>query len=471
MINRYLLALLFSLSLLPLRAEVDSVFGFREYMAFVYRYHPQITQANLRLDMSDAMLLEARGALDPKIALGQQEKQNDNTSYYDRLSASFKIPTAYGIELGGSLENNQGTYLNPESYTSEKNLYGIGVSIPLLSDVLMSQRRSTIAQARLYQNQTEAEREYIINEILYQASIAYYDWYRYSQEYEIYETYLQNAERRLDGIRRNYEEGDKPAIDTTETRIALQTRALQLEKAKLMMTKARLIASSYLWLEGGVPLTLKEHMRPSITSDEDITSVLETQNTLNYNWEEHPKIQSLDYKKQSLIVEQKLYRASLIPDIRLDYKLLTYEPLQISTYDFSDHYSAISFSMPLLLRKERAKLHQNKIKIQNIDLETSHTTRQIENKVLASQAAIVSYRSQRDMFGTLTSDYQRMLDAELRRFEIGESSVFMVNSRESKLIENLVKSIDIRYQLYTAHSELYRALGRHGMTNTTEESR
>ena len=60
----------------------------------------------------------------------------------------------------------------------------------------------------------------------------------------------------------------------------------------------------------------------------------------------------------------------------------------------------------------------------------------------------------------IVTDYSRLLNAEERKFEIGESSIFLVNSRESKLIENRLKAIDIINKVYLKRIELYSALGR-----------
>ncbi len=441
-----------------LRAQTDSLLSFESYIEMVKKYHPLIAQADLIRVQADNMLMESKGAFDPKIYVGQNEKVLDDKIYFDRLDAQFKVPTWYGLEFSGGLDENQGLYLNPEEYTQNTNLYNIGVSLSVAKGLLMNDRMLAIKQAKIYQNQSEAERQLMINEVIYRASIAYFNWYKYDQEYHIYANYLSNAQNRLVGIRKNYLEGDKPAIDTTETRIALQNRKLQLEKASLMLSKAKLEVSNYLWYENNTPLELQEFLRP------DSSSLLEVEQTLGIDnstvtIDTHPKMRILEFKNQSLQAENKLYRYNMLPDIKVNYKLLTQTPLEMSSYDISNHASGISLSMPILLRKERGKLQQNRTKMLSLKLQQQNTSLQLQNKVLANRIAISSYQKQTEIFNELNADYETMLRGENRKFEIGESSVFMINSRESKLIENLIKAVDIRYNLYKEQSELYKNLG------------
>ena len=49
-----------------------------------------------------------------------------------------------------------------------------------------------------------------------------------------------------------------------------------------------------------------------------------------------------------------------------------------------------------------------------------------------------------------------LLKGEERKFELGESSLFVINSREAKLIESQVKDIVLENELLGAKSELYK---------------
>ena len=47
--------------------KVESVMSLSEYLGYVKNFHPIVKQANLVINNSEAKLLKARGAFDPKI--------------------------------------------------------------------------------------------------------------------------------------------------------------------------------------------------------------------------------------------------------------------------------------------------------------------------------------------------------------------------------------------------------------------
>ena len=59
----------------------------------------------------------------------------------------------------------------------------------------------------------------------------------------------------------------------------------------------------------------------------------------------------------------------------------------------------------------------------------------------------------------VVENYKRMLDAERRNFEAGESSVFLVNSRELALVQAELKLIESESKYKQAVLQYYHAAG------------
>jgi outer membrane protein TolC len=55
-------------------------------------------------------------------------------------------------------------------------------------------------------------------------------------------------------------------------------------------------------------------------------------------------------------------------------------------------------------------------------------------------------------------DYDRLLKAEERKFSFGESSLFLINSRERSLIDARLKSNEVQNKYLMAKAKLFRAL-------------
>ena len=213
--------------------DSTNVISLSEYLGYVKTFHPIVKQANLIINESEAKLMKARGAFDPKLEVDYNRKKFKNTEYFNNLNATFKIPTWYGVELKGNFEENTGNFLNPESIIPDDGLYSAGVSVSLARGFLTNNRMAMLRQSKMFVKQAKADRQLLVNDILYQATLTYFNWLKTYNEKRVYEDFLLNAEIRFNGIKKNYEVGEMSAIDTLEARIVLNDRKLNLEKSRL----------------------------------------------------------------------------------------------------------------------------------------------------------------------------------------------------------------------------------------------
>ncbi|HSP83816.1 MAG TPA: hypothetical protein VLN72_08795, partial [Gillisia sp.] len=70
-----------------------------------------------------------------------------------------------------------------------------------------------------------------------------------------------------------------------------------------------------------------------------------------------------------------------------------------------------------------------------------------------------SYTLQTQMTGEVVGNYNIMLAAEERRMSFGESSLFLINTRENQLIEARLKQNDVLNKFLYAKARLFRNLG------------
>ena len=432
-------------------------FTYNEFLGYVKKYHPLVKQADLKLNEAQANLMQARGAFDPKIEVDFNEKQFKNNEYYSILNSSFKIPTWYGIELKAGFDNAEGMYVNPENTLPNSGLTSFGISIPVGQGLFINQRMADIRKAKIAQNLNAAERNLQAIEVLYEASISYANWKRAFEEVKLYENYLVNASNRYKGIEKLISEGDKPAIDSIEAGIVVKTRLLNLEDAKLKLIKAKLELSNYLWLENNVPLELKDDLIPEITLSKTIKEVLQINELRTIDLDNHPKIQALDAKIAMLKVDRKLKANALLPKLDLSYNYLS-EPSYIDNYRFEDYKIGVNFSFPIFLRKERGSLKLSDLKIQDSEFGLQFERKNLENKIKAQQQEIVSLQKQQDYNDKLVKDFTTLLNAEDRLFEMGESSLFIINSRENSLVSSQINEIALENRYLNAVIGLYKTL-------------
>jgi outer membrane protein TolC len=114
--------------------------------------------------------------------------------------------------------------------------------------------------------------------------------------------------------------------------------------------------------------------------------------------------------------------------------------------------------MPLFLRKERGDLRLAKIKLQDAEFEYDNAQIEIRNKVLAIYNELDSFENQNILIDDIVMNYRVLLSAEERKFSFGESSLFLINSRESKLIDAVLKQNSVQNKYYSAKAKLFNSL-------------
>lgn len=433
--------------------------SFNEFLGFVKKNHPLVKSANLQINEAQANLMMARGSFDPKIEVDFEQKKFKDNEYYSILNSSFKIPTWYGIEIKAGFDNNDGIYLNPENTLPNKGLTSLGISIPLGQGLLINQRMADLRKAKIQIKLSQSERNLVAVAVIYDASIAYFNWKRNFSEVLMYQKYLSNAEKRYQGILKLIEQGDKPAIDSIEAGIVVRSRLLGLEESKLKVTKSKLELANFLWLENNIPLELQDDIIPEENLTMTIKETLRTNDLMlaNPSLEQHPKINMLENKIEMLTVDRKLKANMLLPKIDLGYSYLS-EPSYFNDYRLQDYKIGVNFSFPLFLRKERGSLKLTKYKIQDIQFELNLERVQLNNKIKAQQTEISSLEKQREIIMRLVNDNEIILASEDRLFSFGESSLFLINSRENNLLSTRLSEINIVNKCLISNVELFKMI-------------
>ena len=448
--------ILFSLSVFS--QSTSKELSFEEYLGFVKKFHPLVKTANLEINKAQANLMMSRGAFDPKIEVDFSKKQFKDKDYYSILNSSFKIPTWYGIELKVGFDNNEGVFLNPENMVPNQGLTSLGINIPLGQGLLINQRMADLRKAKIQLQLSQAERKLNAIEVLHDASIAYFNWKKTFDETQLYQNYLNNAQIRFKGIKSLIEQGDKPAIDSVEAKIILKNRLLSLEDANLKLTKSKLELSNFLWLENNIPLELDSAIIPEENLISSVQNTLKTSDLIaDFSINTHPKINALENKIAILDVERKLKANLLLPKIDIGYAYLS-EPSYIDNYKVENYKIGLNFTYPLFLRKERGNLKIAKFKLQETKFALDLEKVQLTNKIASQKAEITSLLKQKNYVLDLVIDNNVMLTSEERLFSFGESSLFLINTRENNLVTAQLSKIAIENRFFISNADLYKIL-------------
>lgn len=418
------------------------VLSLNAFLSHVREHHPVSLVATNSVEQAGQAVRLSKGSFDPAVFAGIDQKYFDGVTYYSTLSTGVKIPTRLGVDFKAAADWNSGQYLNPQLRVPADGLTYLGVEVPVGRGLFTDDRRTQLKRAEVTFRQSVTERQLTLNDLLYEAGQAFLNWQEQQAQLDLAREGLGLAALRLDQVKTAAEIGDRPSIDTTEAAAQYFNRLIEVDQRLLNEMNARLQVAQYLWDEGLIPLELETYVRaepleptrPPLAAPEAV--------------EDHPWLSWYDLKLQDLNLEKRLKTEQLKPQLNFSYNLLqTPDDLVSANLSFTNYKWGASFYVPILLRKERAALQITKLKIASAQYELQMKEREINIKNLQVANEWNTNWAQSQSAEQASRRYLDLTVAERSLFELGESSLFLVNAREmsylgaqSKYIEYAAKT-------------------------------
>jgi outer membrane protein TolC len=428
-----------------------------EFLAIVKNYHPLAFRYQLQKRIAADEIQKARGNFDPLVNGKNGAKTIDGLNYYKETNIELGIPTWYGIELNGNYNHIDGQKLN--NSTTKGGLFQFGITLPLAKNLLYDKRRALLDQARIGLQMTEAEQQVLTNQLMLDAENIYWDWVKQYEVYQLQARTIAVNRNRLKLTQKTLEYGERAAIDTTEALSQLQSFELQLEDAYLKLVKATQELSLFMWTKNREPYDPNLTVAPadnlienhSYQNYHSLLTALETQ-PLN----QHAAVRYYTQKNRILESERRLKQQSLLPKLDFTYNFFNKEQYKADYFPlFQNNYQyGLKLEIPLLLREARADYKIARSKIEQNQLDTDYKQQELHTKITAYKNEVINYRNQIDIAQQNIINYRRLLNAEETRFGNGESSLFLINSRENKLLEAEQKLIELRLKFVNSYNQL-----------------
>jgi hypothetical protein len=138
-----------------------------------------------------------------------------------------------------------------------------------------------------------------------------------------------------------------------------------------------------------------------------------------------------DLKLKDLVIERKLKIEMLKPQLTVNYNLLQPAENLVSTQlSFSNYKWGATLYMPILLRKERSSLQISNFKIENTQIELQQKQRDLRTKQIQNRNEWTTHVNQAQTSLLVADNYKQLSAAERSLFDLGESSLFLINARE-----------------------------------------
>lgn len=444
-------------------SQAPGALALADVLDSVERSYPLLQAAEQRRVVAAARQLEALGAFDFKVGAKARWKLD---GYYENHFADVyaEQPTGlWGLSVLSGYRIGRGNFDSTYDGKPVTNYGGearVGVSLPLLQGGAIDPARAKLEKSGLDRALAARDLRAVQVQLAQAATYAYWSWTASGATLRVAEDLLSIAEERQRAIDARVERGDLPSIEALDNRRLVAKRLSERVAAERYLERAALKLSLF-WRdvdgrrEQPLPSQLPRVLPPPSPLDESRLA-----EDLRSAVARRPELAALRLKRRKLEVERRLAENDLLP--RLDVAVL-------ASGDFNDEpvrskgefevEGALSFSFPVQRRKARGRLAAAEAQLLELSAEGRYKQDAIEVEVLDALSAVRNaYRKlvQIREAARLTS---QLAVAERRRFELGSSTILVLNLREKSAAEAAVDVIESTASYWLAVSAYRAAVG------------
>lgn len=412
---------------------------YREFLTMVSENHPWMQKAENIALSGEAVSLAAKGGFDPELNGSINQKYFNGSKYYSYLNGGLTVPTWFGVKVNTGYDQNLGEYISLSNRTPNSGLWYAGLEVNLGNGLLIDERRATLKKGKIFMEYSQEEAKIKRNEVLYQASIAYWNWFSSYHAMTSIENVVATSKVRFENLSRNAALGEIAQIDTVEASIQYANRRVAYEKAQYDYFQAEQQLNTFLWLDGFIPLEIGEMVPEDISSDlinlesiqDDSTSAIIAK---------HPYLKMNQLKLDQLQIDLRLKQEYLKPKLALKYNAIA-EPIggdPLSSYSPNNYTWGATFAYPILTREERGNVKLQKLKLENQELDLLMNQRTLERDILSAKEKVIRYNNLAVNYFGVVENYELLYQGEQRLFNAGESNLFMINAREVYFLDGKI---------------------------------
>ena len=409
--------------------------------ASIEQHHPVLAAAERRQIQAEGKALAARGGFDPtlKVDAGAWPE-----GFYNLRWAEAKLEQAtplWGTSLFGSYRVGRGTIptYEEERETLDEGEFKAGINVPLWRDGPIDERRASIRQNERGARAAFFEQETTRLDLLLDGAAAYWKWVAAGQVYQVALDLVRLAELRDSQLARKVQQGAVAEISRAENLRAVLDRRQDLVAAQRGLEQAAIKLSLFIRDEGGQPNVPQPQRLPGLP---EATPPAQSELEIGKSdaMERRPEIAFYREAIERARVGVRLATNQLAPEV--DFEVAVAKDLgtasdskDIDTLGPTELKLGVNFKMPLFMRKARGKAKEAEAKLSEVQEKARFQRDKIENQILDLWSAL-NARAQQSVLAYETYRIaETVAAAERRRFDLGVTTLFIVNLREQKSAE------------------------------------
>ncbi len=360
-----------------------------------------------------------------------------------------------GYKIGDG--NFEPWYGNRE--TNEGGEFKVGIAFPLLRDRAIDKRRAALAQAQIAREAVEPGVQAAVLSVVQSAAQAYWTWVAAGQAYRAQARMLEVAITRNRAIQRRVELKDLAEIELTDNERLIASRQAKVIEAERKLQGAAIKLSLFLRSEQGQPRIPAKELAPPRFPDLSLPDRERLQQDIDRALAARPELRDLQLQREQMLVELAQSQNQLLPSLSATaFSAQDVGARASSKGDKSPFQmeAGLLMDVPLQRREASGKIRAAQGKLAQLTAKRVFAVNKITIEVQDAMSALVTAHDRVLKAREALTLNERMEAAERRKFELGDSTILIVNLRELSSIEAELTLIDALTDFFKAQAD-YRA--------------
>ncbi len=420
----------------------------------VNRNYPPLRAALLERPLAEAALLNQEGRFDLSLR-SRLDTQNFGFYQNERFEIGLSQPLqTWGATVYSGYAISEGRYPGYEGKFTTNSIgqYTGGVRLPLARDRAIDDRRAGLGKARLGLRLADLTIDQQRLTILQTATRRYWDWIAAGRRLLIANTLLEVAIGRDAILQEAVRIGALPQFEQLDNqRIVLQRRNNVVEARRSLENTAIELSLFYRDASGQPLLAEIDRLVPGFPEPAELTEG-QTLDDMNAAMARRPDVLRFLFQRDQVSIDRRLAQNQRLPNVDLFTEYVREAGSGPVIRGPNDLRVGIIFDLPLQRRQATARLQDAEARLGRLaqleQFQRDQVTADVRDAASAVRAAY-----ERSQVLTSELDITRQVEAAERlRFELGDSTLFVLNLREQATAEAAIREANALADYFRAYA-------------------
>jgi len=402
--------------------------------------------------MAQGKALGAQGAFDTK--LSAKSEMNQFGFYKNRVhGAEVSQPLRnFGGEVFGGYKRGQGNFgpWEQDLLSLSGGEWSGGVRLPLFRNREIDERRTDLLLAELSISVADASIEKQRLKLFETAAKFYWEWASAGLKLQVAEALLQIAEERNRQVEESVDAGQVAAIEIVDNRRAIYQRRSAVVSAERALQNAAFELSMFYRDENGRPLVAERERLPELPEPSSLTPD-QVEADLLRALEQRPEIVGTLVERRQSDAALSLARNQMKPEIDVSAQYGRDNGVGSITKRGSELIAGVTFKTPFQRRKAKGEAAVQQAKLEQLNQKLRFARDRVSVEVRDAVSALEAALQRLELIRFELDAAQQLAEAERERFELGDSTLFVVNLRE-------LSAADARFKVISSLAEYHKAM-------------